>query len=103
MYSRVEHLARINDYFAMAAEPKAAIERDSQWHQTLIGSCPNRRLIEMIESHRSSVKRYEHVYMLDASLISESVGQHRKIIDAIALRNIEAAGRELVENWKLKI
>ncbi len=103
VYSLVERLAKINDYFAKAAEPKDAIERDSQWHQTLIGSCPNRRLIEMIESQRSSVKRYEHVYMLDPSLISESVRQHQKIIDAIMLKNIEAAGRELVENWKFSM
>lgn len=103
VYSLVEHLARINDHFARAAEPQAAIERDSQWHQTLIGSCPNRRLIEMVEGQRSAVKRYEHVYMLDPNLISESVRQHQKIMDAIALKNIEAAGRELVENWKFSM
>ena len=103
VYSLVEHLARINHYFSMAAEPKVAIERDSQRHQTLIGSCPNRRLIEMIEGQRSAVKRYEHVYMLDPSLISESARQHQKIIDAIVLKNIEAAGRELVENWKFSM
>ena len=103
VYSLVEHLARINDHFARAAEPQAAIERDSQWHQTLIGSCPNRRLIEMVEGQRLAVKRYEHVYMLDPNLISESVRQHQKIMDAIALKNIEAAGRELVENWKFSM
>jgi len=57
----------------------------------------------MIEGQRSSVKRYEHVYMLDPNLISESVRQHQKIIDAIVLKNIEAAGRELVENWKFSM
>jgi DNA-binding GntR family transcriptional regulator len=98
-------LERINQEFAAAnLEPKQAIQLDSAFHETLISRCPNRRLLELVRSHRQLLQRYEHVLLGDLlgdnSLIPHSVAQHAIIIQSLRFNDLNTAVAALEQNWR---
>lgn len=100
LLSLVERLTKLNMEFAANAGPEYAIDCDSRWHETLISGCPNRRLNQMTAEVRSTLRRYEHFYMMDSVLITESAGQHARVIAAIAAGDVETALKALADNWR---
>jgi DNA-binding GntR family transcriptional regulator len=94
-------LERINTEFAAVnLEPKQAIQLDTAFHDTLISRCPNRRLLELVRSHRQLLQRYEHIQAADASLIPHSVAQHAIIIQSLRLNDLNTALAALEQNWR---
>ena len=94
-------LERINQEFAAAnLEPKQAIRLDTDFHSTLISRCPNRRLLELVRSHRQLLQRYEHVQMAEVGLIPHSVAQHAIIIQSLRLNDLNTAVAALEQNWR---
>jgi DNA-binding GntR family transcriptional regulator len=94
-------LERINQEFAAAnLEPKQAIQLDTDFHSTLISRCPNRRLLELVRSHRQLLQRYEHIQLGDASLVPHSVAQHAIIIQSLRLNDLNTAVAALEQNWR---
>lgn len=98
--SLVAQLTKLNRELAANAGPEYAIDCDSRWHETLISGCPNRRLNQITAELRSTLRRYERLYMMDSLLIAESARQHTRIIDAIVAGDVEAAVNALADNWR---
>jgi DNA-binding GntR family transcriptional regulator len=94
-------LERINQEFAVVnLEPKQMIQLDTDFHSTLISRCPNRRLLELVRSHRQLLQRYEHIQLGDASLVPHSVAQHAIIIQSLRLNDLNTAVAALEQNWR---
>ena len=55
----------------------------------------------MISALRTSVRRYEHLFMSDPELVLESVKQHQQIVEALRAKDVERAEQVLEENWRV--
>jgi DNA-binding GntR family transcriptional regulator len=99
----IPELSRINKALQRSREPKRALLLDSRWHETLLESCPNRKLHETLASLRLAVRRYELVYMREVTLIAISVRQHLEIIEALKADKMELALNKLEENWRFSM
>jgi DNA-binding GntR family transcriptional regulator len=96
----LDRLAALNERFAAArARPERAKALDDEFHTTLIGSCPNRRLLEMLAGVQRGMERYERVYMGDANDVARSARQHARIIAALRNDDLDAAAEALREHW----
>jgi DNA-binding GntR family transcriptional regulator len=84
---------------ATRSDPRAAMEADAAFHRLLLARCPNARLMQLIESLKRQLKRYESIYMSDAPLIELSVAQHEAIIAAIENDDFAAAAAALGDNY----
>ena len=100
VYALLEKLSAINTALTNSMAAEERLRLDAQWHETLLSRCPNRRLNGMISNLRTAVRRYEHLFMSDAELVSESVSQHEQINEALRARNVERAAEILTENWR---
>ncbi len=96
-------LSRINTALAEATEPIERLQLDAAWHETLISSSPNQRLLKMLSGLRLSIRRYEHLFMSDSDLVVESVRQHGQIIEALQSKDIDLALHVLTENWRVSM
>lgn len=95
------NLRAINEGFrGSKREGGKARDFDTEWHETLISNCPNRRLLAAIRSYRMLVQRYEAVYMADERRIEISVRQHEEIIAALERDDIDEALSVLEKNWR---
>jgi len=101
IYSLLDDLSRINAELARSQVSEDRLRLDTQWHETLLSRCPNRRLQSMISALRTAMRRYEYLFMDDTGPIEVSVQQHQQIIAALAERNIESAVQILMENWRV--
>ncbi len=96
----LEALARIND--RIRRSPRRArrlFDLDRDWHAMLVARCPNRRLLGMIEDLLTAVRRYDLAYWREAGDIPVSHAEHRAIVRALRLGNLELAERLLVAHW----
>jgi DNA-binding GntR family transcriptional regulator len=80
--------------------PLDAIAADNAFHDLLLRRCPNRALLEMIDTVRRRLLRYEYVYMADESLIELSMAQHAAIIDCIERSDFPGTVRALEANYE---
>jgi len=97
-------LRRINqELAAVAGDPERGQLVDHQWHDVLLATCPNRRLLDLIARLKETVSRYERLYMRDASLVAASVAQHLRVIEALEAKELDRAVRELEENWRFAL
>src|SRR5262249_25402110 len=87
----------------MAPAPADALRRqdcDVRWHQALVETSGNRRLIDLLAGLKQIIRRYECVYMLDPALVRGSVRDHAEILDALADNKREVARRLLERHWR---
>jgi len=96
----LDRLEAINGRFAAArARAERAQRLDDEFHATLIASCPNRRLLEMLGAVQRSMARYERTYMGDARDVARSARQHAQIIRALRAENLDTALEVLRDHW----
>jgi len=96
----LDRLAQINERFeASRTRAARAKQLDDEFHTTLIGSCPNRRLLEMLATIQRAMARYERTYMDDAGDVTRSARQHRELIDALRADDLPAASAILRDHW----
>jgi DNA-binding GntR family transcriptional regulator len=94
-------LKSLNASFAKKArQPQHAAHFDDLFHSELTRHSSNRRLLEMIQSLKRRIARYESIYMSNHSLIEISCAQHSKIIDRLATGDMSGALKALEENWR---
>jgi len=93
-------LTRVNEALAAATDAETRLQLDAEWHETLISTCPNQRLNGMIASLRTSIRRYERLFMSEDDLVVESVDQHRRIVEALSARDLATAEAVLTANWR---
>ena len=99
----VPSLTRLNNELRTTRNPKRALILDNSWHETLLASCPNRRLQDDIQGLRLGIRRYELVYMREVPLINVSVHQHQEIIKAVKDGDTGLALEKLEENWRFSM
>jgi DNA-binding GntR family transcriptional regulator len=99
--AQIRALRQINaEMAAGAADPLRRQELDLRWHQTLLDSCGNERLKEILAGLKQVVRRYECIYMRDAALVRRSVRDHAEIVEALVKRKPRLASRLLERNWR---
>ena len=99
----VPSLTRLNNELRTTRKPKRALILDNSWHETLLASCPNRRLQDAIQSLRLAIRRYEVLYMRELPLVNVSVHQHQEIIKAVKDGDTTLALEKLEENWRFSM
>ena len=100
--SKLKELAAINQELdSVRHDGEAALEADARWHEALLASCPNRRLLDTIRGLKYHAQRYESAYMRHSGRIIQSVAQHRAILRALREGDREEAARRLEANWKI--
>jgi len=99
--STIAELDRINAELARTEnDPERRIDLDVLWHQTLLEGCGNQRLMEMIDSVKAVVRRYEYAYMQNSGFIPISTRTHDEITRALERGDVEAAVPLLESNWR---
>jgi DNA-binding GntR family transcriptional regulator len=98
---QIQALRQINaEMAAVTADPLHRQELDLRWHQTLLESCPNERLKEVLAALKQIVRRYECVYMRHPALVRRSVRDHAEILEALVQKKRKLASRLLERNWR---
>lgn len=98
--ARIQTLRHINAEMAATADPLHRQELDLRWHQTLLESCSNERLKDLLAALKQVVRRYECLYMRDSALVRRSVRDHAEILEAIIKKKPKLAKRLLERNWR---
>lgn len=90
---------RQQDYEAAAggAEARAA---DAAWHEALIGSCENDRLLELVAQQRRVLERYWGNGAGGSGPSSRSIHAHRAVLDALDRGDLEEAALRVETHWR---
>lgn len=97
--AKLDRLERINAKLGKAASGRA-ITLDDQWHLELIGDCPNRVLIELIENNILRTRRYEMALMRESPNVMRATDAHARILKALRRGDLEGACAALKENMQ---
>lgn len=79
------------------------LEIDAQWHDELLSTCPNRRLLSSLATLRTIAHRYERVLLQHADTASILARDHREIVQSLGTRNADAAGAILERHWRWRM
>lgn len=106
---RLAELSAINAAFEKADDGEDAINLDNRWHMLLLADCPNRVLVDLIESVMHRTRRYELALLRERPRIAVASTDHQLIIAALKggdhnaacdlLRQNMQGGKEPVLNW----
>ncbi|MGW0808910.1 GntR family transcriptional regulator [Nonomuraea sp. NPDC002799] len=96
---RAPQLIELAEQMMPAGDARDTQRADDEWHACLLASCPNGRLLDMIQDSKRVIHRYEHAYLGDPDTARESVLQHKRIAAALAEQDLATAIRELESNW----
>lgn len=80
-------------------EHKLVISRDDEWHTLMLSACPNKRLLDVIESVRGSFHRYESLLVAEDVKVERVAAEHAAIARALADGDVPAAVEALKVNW----
>ncbi|OIU87491.1 GntR family transcriptional regulator [Microbacterium sp. AR7-10] len=80
-------------------EHKLVISRDDEWHALMLSVCPNKRLLDVIESVRGSFHRYESLLVAEDVKVERVAAEHAAIARALADGDVPAAVEALKVNW----
>ena len=80
--------------------PDRCIALDEEWHRTLLDSCPNRRLLEIIATLWQVPRRYMRAYLGDAGRVTLSTQHHARIIEALRRNDRETAAHRFRHHWE---
>jgi DNA-binding GntR family transcriptional regulator len=76
------------------------IELDDEFHRVLLEDCPNRRLLGLVGTLRSGLRRYLHHYLEQGGRVSLSSLQHAKIGEALRKGDRQGARQFLERKWR---
>jgi len=97
----VPDLEKINQEFSQSGRnPDKSIRLDSEWHMALLSKCPNTALVDLTESLRLRLKRYDAVYMREEDLLKTSVQHHSKIAQHLCEGEVDRAVSMLKMHWR---
>lgn len=72
---------------------KRIVEIDAQFHETLYASSRNERLGQILSLLREQIQRFRTRTMTHPARMKVALEEHRRIIEAVAARDVEAARR----------
>lgn len=97
--NRISILRQINERIAAVKnKPARAIDLDDQWHRALLGGCPNRVLLDLIDQLIWKTRRYEFAYLSQETNIRVAAGEHEAILVALEAADLADACRLLKRN-----
>ncbi len=88
---QLDHLRELNNRLERARGANAIIQLDDDWHLQLINGCPNRVLVDLIKQFVQRTHRYEIALMREQRNVSRACAEHRRIMAALARRDLDAA------------
>ncbi|MGX5696683.1 GntR family transcriptional regulator [Agromyces soli] len=83
------------------AEHSLVVTKDDEWHAIMLSACPNRRLLDVIESVRGSFHRYESLLVPNDVMVERVAAEHAAIADRLAEGDVPGAVAALKVNWML--
>ncbi|MBG6141475.1 GntR family transcriptional regulator [Longispora fulva] len=93
-------LLELAEEFAASEATQAEVEqRDDEWHELLLGGCPNERLMDLITTVKASLRRYVHLKLGDETQVSRSADEHRLIAQRLIAGDLSGAVLALKANW----
>jgi DNA-binding GntR family transcriptional regulator len=95
----IRRLERMNATLA-SRSGATAVELDDEWHLELIGACPNKVLIEMIENVIQRTRRYELALMREAKNVAVATTDHADILTALRASDLTTACSALKQNMR---
>jgi DNA-binding GntR family transcriptional regulator len=90
---------RANSFSADIAEHGLIMHNDAEWHDLLLGGCPNERLMELITTLKVALRRYEVMLVPDQESVHRHAGEHLRIAQRLTAEDIPGAIAALKENW----
>jgi DNA-binding GntR family transcriptional regulator len=103
--AELEGLAALNKSFLKhaSAGSAAAIEADYAFHERLCTLSANPYLIGFSEQLSLQARRNEKRFFRDYDHLLASYNGHERIISALRKRDLEAAKREIRQNWDISL
>lgn len=96
----LEELGRINaDMSASLDSAERLHELDLAWHARLLDSVENGCLMEIVETLRANVTRYEHAFFRSEGRAVDSAHGHSDILSSLHAGDVEGAALALERNW----
>ncbi len=95
----VARLREANATLLEAQDAEAGARADDLFHERLIESCGNPRLLDVVRPLRQALMAYEQVYFSTPERRRRSAEQHGQIIDALAAGERERAAALVRDNF----
>ena len=96
--SEIDTIEVANQRFHEAAPGNAAVNADDAFHKLLLARCPNKVLMEFIDSLILRTRRYELALFRETTPIKSADNQHALIIKALRDRDMVIAAKRLRGN-----
>lgn len=98
--AKLTRLATLNDRIRLAAgDTQKIIEENFRWHRALVDDCPNSTLLDMLETLRTQVYRYEYAYFSPRSAADKSTAFHREILAGLDPFDTAAVTAAIERHW----
>lgn len=75
-------------------------QKDDEWHTVMLGACPNRRLLDHVQSVRLALHRYESLLVHDQAMVARSSAEHEEIAQRLVDGDLAGAQVALRANWR---
>ncbi|MEM6671367.1 MAG: GntR family transcriptional regulator [Planctomycetota bacterium] len=93
-------LGRINaEMSACGADAARLHALDRAWHAALLDHVTNARLMELVDSLRANVTRYEHAFFRSEGRAVDSAHRHDDILVSLQSGDVDGAAAALERNW----
>ncbi len=96
--SEIDAIEAANQGFNEAEAGSAAVDADEAFHRLLLARCPNKVLMEFIESLILRTRRYELALFRETTPIQSAGNQHALIIKALRDLDMATAAKRLRDN-----
>ncbi|MGQ9497394.1 MAG: GntR family transcriptional regulator [Desulfotomaculales bacterium] len=86
---------------SVAGDIDAVVEQDTKFHDLIYRASRNERLIQIVSNLQDQIQRFRLATLSRPGRTRRAVEEHKKIVEAIAERNVELAqqlAREHIEN-----
>lgn len=97
--AQLTKLEKLNDALR-AAKGVRAVELDDEWHLRLIDGCPNRVLVELIQSMMLRTRRYEIAFLRESGNVRGASEQHARVLAALRKGDLSGACAALKRNME---
>ena len=98
--ARLKRLEVLNRRFAAATDAEVAITLDDAWHLEPLAACPNRVLVEMIQTVMLRTRRYELALFREQPRRLRAADDHDHILAALHRGELKAACAALKTNMQ---
>jgi DNA-binding GntR family transcriptional regulator len=99
-----DRLARLGELDRELAQTRGDADRcialDEEWHRTLLESCANRRLLDIIATLWQVPRRYMRAYLREAGRVTLSTQHHARIVEALRRNDRAAAIQRFNHHWE---